>query len=268
MRDTIYYMLLAALAAAATSAYAARTPDGVVPNKQLGIVEPVLGDYTGNWNTELTPSDQDDISRYDLTGSIMRVAIGDDRRLGLRFYANAAAADRDDVLDLLGFGCNSAVGRLEELNRRDEGGTQVVQGIFDFDWGRCPSRVHAVASNKLIVEFAQDGVDGDRVARLMLLRKVRGDYKVYAKIDGRRQEVKVRTRDDGDIPGRTELEICVNEHGELKCFPQQEKTRLFGLPVPFPGATVVWWTRKTPRLDVEKDKALLYHEGVYVRTAQ
>jgi hypothetical protein len=251
---------------------AAPASAGRVPAPMLETAHKFSGDYGGNWNTELTDSDVDDISRYDLADSVMRLAVDEGNRLTVRFFFDPGAAAQNRTLDLLGFGCNSNIGPLLEMGQHEaEDGTLVTRATFDFDWGRCPSRVHSVATTKLHVELVESLVEEtarrEQAVRLQLLRKVQGDYQVYASVDGKRQPVEVRPKEGG---GGTlynpALEYCTqDEYGESTCVTQRSELKVSGAPVPLPGATVLWWTRKTPNLKVEKGAKLLYHEAVYTR---
>jgi hypothetical protein len=251
--------------------HAAGVRDGVVPERDLPRLMPLLGDYRGQWNSELTETAVDDISRYELDNPVMRLFLDADNRLGVQFFLDADAAKNGQPLDLLGFGCRSRVGPLIELktaSAKDGAAPIVVEASFDFDWGRCPSRLHAVPTNDLRMQVALDPVDGEVEVRLTLVRKVQGDYRAYATRDGYRREVKVRPKPEGGgSVYHPALEYCVeNEKGEIEaCFDQESDVRGFVVPFPFPGASAVWYTRKTPSIKVEKGKKLIYHEALFTR---
>lgn len=265
MKPSIGVLLVIALAGPVHGA----VKNGAVPKSMMEAVRPFLGDYRGNWNTEMSESDVDDISRYDLSDSVMRLSLDENRRLAIAFYLDPGAAAQNQPLDLLGYGCKSSTGPLLDIDQGTAAdGTPVIHLVFDFDWGRCPSRVHAVKSTKLHMELIEDAAEDSYAARLTILRKVQGDYQVYAKVDGKSVPVEVRPSSKGDgtlyNPG---LEYCTeDELGEKTCFSESERTTVGALPGPvMPGATVFWWTHKTPRLKVEKGKQLRHHEAVYVR---
>ena len=59
-----------------------------------------LGDYVGQWNTEVTADPYDDISRYDLEESVMRLhRVDGELRLTFFLDAEAAAADPSVPVD-------------------------------------------------------------------------------------------------------------------------------------------------------------------------
>ena len=268
MRTKLNSWLVAALMLHQASALARPPADGIVPERMRTVIGEFLGDYRGNWNTELTESEVDDISRYDLSDSVMRLSLDADHRLGVTFYLDPGAAAANQPLDLLGYGCNSKVGKLLDLDQRSAAdGTAVTRATFGFDWGRCPNRVHSVAGTTLQVELAENAAEQTRAARLTLLRKVQGDYQVYAKVAGQRHPVEVRQKQDGSGSlYNPQLEYCTqDELGEERCVTRRSEVKVVGAPLPFPGASVLWWTRKTPSLKVEKGKTLLYHEAVYTR---
>jgi len=268
MRITAFALLVAAMVLQSTQASAVATPDGAVPGAMREGLGPFLGDYRGNWNTEMTESEVDDISRYDLSDSVLRLSMDAEHRLRVEFFIDPGAAQQNLPLDLLGYGCQTRIGPLRDMDRQKaEDGTVVIRASFDFDWGRCPSRVHSVAGTRLNLELAASQAEAQLAARLTLLRKVQGDYQVYAKINGERQPVRVRPKENGDGSlYHPELEYCVeDELGEESCYSQRSEVKVIGAPAPFPGATVLWWTKKTPSLTVEKGKKLLYHEALYTR---
>ncbi len=252
-----------------TSAVPAKPTEGAAPENMRATLRSFVGDYRGNWNTELTESDVDDISRYDLSDSVMRLSLQPDNSIVIRFFLNPAAAVDDKPLDLLGYGCRSGVGALRDLSQGQAAdGTRVVHAVFDFDWGRCPSRVHAVPGTKLHVELIEDAEQDIYAARLTLLRRVQGDYQTYAKIDGQRRPVEVRrSKDRRGTLYHPELEYCLEDDlGETECFRESDRTTVGAAPGPIqPGVTVFWWKRKTPSLRVEKGRRLLYHEALYTR---
>ena len=143
----------------AATAFAATIKNGVVPKNQIESLRPYLGDYEGQWNSSVTDDLSDGISRYKLENPVMRSSLDAQNQLRVQFYFDAASAQLNDELDLLGFGCHSKVGNLLELDtakppKGSPNGTpaepyQVFAARFDFEWGNCPARVYAVPSNNL-----------------------------------------------------------------------------------------------------------------------
>ena len=246
-------------------AAADRVKDGVVPKRDVSRVTPFLGDYEGHWDTS--------VSRYDLEQPVMRLALDSRNQLTVQFYMDSVAASRGEPLDLLGFGCQSKVGpllRLEFPGRPPAAGElrSEFEASFDFDWGRCPSRVYAVPSNDLKLSMAENPATHEYVATLKLLRSVSADDKVYAVSGKERREVIVRPKaGGGGSVYNPELEYCVkNELGEIeKCFAQKSELKTYLIPFPFPGMSAVWYTKKTPQLKVEKGVKFEYHEAVFRR---
>ena len=246
-------------------AAADRVKDGVVPKRDVSRVTPFLGDYEGHWDTS--------VSRYDLEQPVMRLALDSRNQLTVQFYMDSVAASRGEPLDLLGFGCQSKVGpllRLEFPGRPPAAGElrSEFEASFDFDWGRCPSRVYAVPSNDLKLSMAENPATHEYVATLKLLRRVSADDKVYAVSGKERREVIVRPKaGGGGSVYNPELEYCVkNELGEIdKCFAQKSELKTYLIPFPFPGMSAVWYTKKTPQLKVEKGVKFEYHEAVFRR---
>jgi hypothetical protein len=258
-------VLLPLLCGFAFGAAADRVKDGSVPQRDVARVSPYLGDYEGHWDTA--------VSRYELEQPVMRLALDARNRLTVQFSMDSVAAARGEPLDLLGFGCQSKVGALLTLEfprastAADELHTQ-FDASFDFDWGRCPSRVYAVRSNDLKLSLAESPDNHEYVATLKLLRRVSADDKVYAVSGKERREVIVRPKaGGGGSVYHPELEYCVtNELGEIdKCFAQESELKRFLVPFPFPGMSGVWYTKKTPQLKVEKGVKFEYHEAVFRR---
>ena len=266
------FAFLCSVVLIAPCAMGAKVDDGAISKGDLARVAPLAGDYAGRWDSEVTENVYDDISRYELDDPVMRLTIDEERRPRVAFYLDPESAAAGEELDLLGFGCRSRVGELLTLDfpksKTDEGLPVLLHATFDFDWGMCPSRVHAVSSNDLQLAVSENPTDGEYVARLKLLRNVQADHKVYVTEDGRRREVKVRPKEGGrDSLYHPQMEYCVqNDVGETEaCFSQKSEVKRYIVPFPFPGLSALWYTKKTPKLEFEKGRKLEYHEAVFRR---
>jgi hypothetical protein len=237
-----------------------------------------LGDYVGQWNTEVSADEYDDISRYELKESVMRLALSEEGTLRMAFFLDRDAAAANQPLDLLGFGCGSQVGELLSLGLVDavdavdsEGsdGSEptytVLEASFDFDWGNCPSRVYAFAANDLKMELALNPVDREYVARLSLLRKLQPANQTYMTQDGQRRRVVIRKKSGGTLY-RPAHEYCVvNDVGETEeCFDRRSEVKHLVVPFPLPGLSAVWWTSRD-KIEVVEGRQALYHEAVFRR---
>ena len=243
-----------------------------------------LGDYLGQWNTEVSADEYDDISRYELKESVMRLTLSEEGTLRMMFFLDREAATANEPLDLLGFGCESRVGELLSLRLFDEVGSvdvddsddsansdgsqptyTILEASFDFDWGNCPSRVYAFAANDLKMELALNPVDREYVARLSLLRKLQPANQTYMTQDGQRRRVVIRKKSGGTLY-RPAHEYCVvNEIGETEaCFDRRSEVKHIVVPFPLPGLSAVWWTSRD-KIEVVEGRQALYHEAVYRR---
>ena len=240
-----------------------------------------LGDYVGQWNTEVSADEYDDISRYELKESVMRLTLSEEGTLRMMFFLDREAATANQPLDLLGFGCESRVGELLSLRLLDEVGSvelddsansdgsepiyTVLEASFDFDWGNCPSRVYAFAANDLKMELALNPVDREYVARLSLLRKLQPANQTYMTQDGQRRRVVIRKKSGGTLY-RPAHEYCVvNEVGETEaCFDRRSEVKHIVVPFPLPGLSAVWWTSRD-KIEVVEGRQALYHEAVFRR---
>lgn len=264
------------LVAAMSGVSAESLRDGAVPKRVATKIAPLMGDYTGQWSTELTENVYDDISRYRLEEPVLRLSLDQERRVRLSFYMDVEEAEAGQALDLLGFGCRSAVGPmltvdLPKVTRADASTPHtVLSGTFDFDWGNCPSRVYAQDNNDLHVDVAFDPAKQQYVAHLKLLRSVQPVAKVYAQTKEGRREVKVRPKANGSRSVyNAELEYCVlNEVGETEaCFPRKSELKTYLVPFPLPGFTALWYTQKTPKLTVDQGTKMQYHEADFRRAS-
>ncbi len=266
--------LVAVLMCTAGSASAATIKNGIVPKNQVAAVKPYLGDYEGQWNSSVTADVSDGISRYTLENPVMRLSLDGSNQLRVQFYIDAASAQLNDELDLLGFGCRSKVGDLLELDMtKPPKGTptepyQVFAARFDFDWGNCPARVYAVPSNDLEFALLIDPTARQYLAQLRLLKRVQADGKIVVEEKGVQRTVKVRPK--ASDPGSMydpKMEYCVlNEVGEIeKCFDRESELKRFIVPFPFPGLSAVWWTKNSPNLKVVPGVKKTYHEAVFHR---
>ena len=255
---------MVAIGTVAIGATAGTVRDGTLPKSDAESFAAFLGDYSGQWRSEVTDNVYDDISRYRLEEPVMRLSMNDDRRVRVTFFMDAEAAKSGEALDLLGFGCHSAVGDLLTFKTTRGGMT----ASFDFDWGQCPSRVYAVKSNDLALEIVGDREKREYVAHVTLLKSIKPDDKVYAttKTEGKR-EVKVRPKAGDSRLYNAELEYCVvDDLGETQaCFARESEVKKYLVPFPFPGLTALWYTKKTPALTVEHGTKREYHEADFRR---
>lgn len=228
-----------------------------------------LGDYVGQWNSEASTDPYDDISRYDLSESVMRLG-RNGGNLELTFFLNAETAAAGEALDLLGFGCKSKVGEMLTLQEHEPAATDqlqtVIDATFDFDWGNCPTRVYAFATNDLRLELAVNPIDLEYVARLSLLHKLQPANQAYLSRDGEKQRVVVRKKEGGTLYHPAHEYCVVNEVGETQaCFDRRSEVKHIVVPFPLPGASAVWWTSRD-KVEIVEGRRALYHEAVYRRS--
>jgi hypothetical protein len=274
MKRRSRWMVIAALIGCAALDGSANTVrNGVVSKHDATALARFVGDYSGQWRSELTDNVYDDISRYELKAPVMRLAIDDARRPSLTFFMDADAASANEPLDLLGFGCHSKVGPLLKFDATPTTGKSaspaVLHASFDFDWGKCPSRVYAVPSNDLNVEIRVDDDAREYVAHVTLLRSQRPDDKIIANTSEGKREVKIRPKAGDSRLYNPEQEYCVlNALGETEaCFPRESEVKTYLVPFPFPGFTALWYTKKTPELSVQHGAPVRqYHEADFRRS--
>ena len=228
-----------------------------------------LGDYLGQWNTEVSADEFDDISRYELKESVMRLELSAEGTLRMVFFMDSQAAAANDRLDLLGFGCKSEVGELRSLELIDAPDATsphtVLKASFGFDWGNCPSRVYAFASNDLQLELALNPVDREYVARLSLLRKLQPANQTYITQGGERRRVVIRKISGGTLYRPAHQYCVVNEVGETEaCFDRRSEVKHLVVPFPLPGLSAVWWTSRD-KIEIVEGQQALYHEAVFRR---
>lgn len=262
------------------SAGAAAIEHGVVPKNRVASVTPLLGDYEGQWNAAVTGEVTDGISRYELENPVLRLSLDAANKLRVQFFMDPASAQQNDELDLLGFGCHSQVGDLLELDLPKSPKEHTVEPYplltarLDFDWGNCPSRVHAVPSNDLELALLVDSAQQQYIVELRLLKRVQGDDKIVIEDKGVQRVVKVRRKaSDPGSPGQNgslyapTMEYCVlNELGEAEqCFDRESELKRYIVPFPFPGFSALWYTKQSPNLKVVPGMKFVYHEAVFHR---
>jgi hypothetical protein len=229
------------------------------------VIQPLLGDYEGQWTTEASRGDFDDISRYDLTESVLRI-MTQDGQIHLSFYLDQDAAARSQPLDLLGFGCKSQVGEMLNYTLTEPSLKEVntvLRAEFAFDWGKCPSRVWAFPSNRLHLQLAVNSIDGENVVYLSLLRRLVPQNQTYIERDGERHRVVIRPVAGGTLYNPKQQFCVVNEVGETEeCFERHEEIKHFVVPFPIVGASALWWTHRD-KVSIVKGQRALYHEAVY-----
>lgn len=263
------------LACVALSVAAASIKNGTVPKHLVARMTPFLGDYQGEWSSSVTQDVSDGISRYKLDNPVLRLSLDTTNRLRIQFYIDPASARIEDELDLLGFGCRSKVGDLLEfaMTKPPKQPTvapyQVFAARLDFDWGNCPSRVHAVPSNDLQLSLLVDPSSQQYVIRLQLLKRVQGDSKIVVEDEGVQRVVKVRPKatDPGSLYA-PKMEYCVlNELGEIEqCFDRETELKRYIVPFPFPGISALWYTKNSANLKVIPGVKKTYHEAEFYRS--
>ena len=273
MRAVMLAAVLAAMGVAG-AVDAASIKQGVVPKDRVAAVVPYLGDYQGQWNSSVAEGVTDGISRYSLENPVLRLSLDAGNRLRVQFFMDLASARQDDALDLLGFGCHSKVGDLLELDlakppKKLTGEPyQVLAARLDFDWGNCPSRVHAVPSNDLELALLVDPAEQQYVARLQLLKRLQADNTIVVEDKGVRRVVKVRRKasDPGSLYAPN-MEYCVaNAVGEIEqCFDRETELKRYIVPFPFPGFSALWYTKNSENLKVIPGVKKTYHEAVFHR---
>ena len=200
----------------ATAAVAASIQNGVVPKNRLASVTPYLGDYEGQWNSSVTGdvSDGDQPLRARKSGDAFIARCR--QPIARAVLHGPASAQLNDELDLLGFGCRSRVGDLLELDvpkppkETTADPYPVLTARLDFDWGNCPSRVHAVPSNDLELALLMDPARQEYVVELRLLKRVQGDDKIVIEDEGVQRVVKVRRKESD--PAR-----CTHRRWNIAC---------------------------------------------------
>ena len=262
------------LTCVALSVAAASIKNGAVPKNLIARVTPFLGDYQGEWSSSVAQDVSDGISRYKLDNPVLRLSLDTSNRLRVQFYIDPASARLEDELDLLGFGCRSKVGDLLELamtkppKQLTADSYPVFAARLDFDWGNCPSRVHAVPSNDLHLSLLVDPTSQQYVIRLQLLKRVQGDSKIVVEDHGVQRVVKVRPKaaDPGSLYDPN-MEYCVlNELGEIEqCFDRETELKRYIVPFPFPGFSALWYTKNSANLKVIPGVKKTYHEAVFHR---
>ena len=267
-------VVMLVLSCVVLSVSAASIKNGTVPKNLVARVTPFLGDYQGEWSSSVAQDVSDGISRYKLDNPVLRLSLDATNRLRVQFYIDPASARLGDELDLLGFGCRSSVGDLLEFDMAKPPKQptaepyQVFAARLDFDWGNCPSRVYAVASNDLQLSLQVDPTSQQYVIRLQLLKRVQGDSKIVVEDRGVQRVVKVRPK--ASDPGSMydpKMEYCVlNELGEIEqCFDRETELKRYIVPFPFPGFSALWYTKNSPNLKVIPGVKKTYHEAVFHR---
>lgn len=267
---------LFALLIVAAHVHATKVRDGQVPKKDRALVETLLGDYRGSWEGEQSGDPSDFISHDHLGEIIARLEMDAAARLRLSFLRIAEDGGPGKELDLLGFGCNSSVGALRELEVEQlalsgaEEKLPHLSATFDFDIGRCKTRVDPSQSSNLHLELIEDPSSQEYKLQLSLLRTVRVASELYAQTPQGRVKVTPKVKEGGTLY-HPKLEYCYEDFdGKEVCFEQSKERKDLLLPVPLPGHYGVfygWNTVHRPKIERETDTVREYHRGDFSKKA-
>ena len=220
------------------------------------------GDYEGSFATALSPQRDDDLNscppqQSDCPGAdnplvdiILRLA-NSSGELRASFYRSP---EDSAPLDLLGRGCGTQVGKLEDLSRDNTLPDQRYTARFalNIDNRLCAGRLRPTSSHHMLVRLFEDA-QGARSAEVVIDKSVTSSNYMYVKEDGVERRVRMDINNVPDNARRGGYRVCIeDEMGEFsRCVLTDKELKNFFLPVPVPGgvaANYTWWYDLTPNL--------------------
>jgi hypothetical protein len=228
-------------------------------------VDLFLGSYEGSFATALSPQPEDDLNfeacaakaqgceePYNpLVDIVLRLSRDARGNLAAGFYRNT---DSSTPLDLLGRGCGTRVGALENLSRNT---TQVDQRYtarftLHVDNRLCAGRLRPTSSHFILLDLYESREHDRRIEARIDKAVVDKNY-LYVKEDGVERRVRIDLNNMPDIARRGRYRVCIeDDEGEFtRCVMTDKELKQIFLPVPLPGgvgANYTWWHSLTPNL--------------------
>ncbi|MFB3103612.1 MAG: hypothetical protein ACE1ZA_01685, partial [Pseudomonadales bacterium] len=237
---------------------------GCIPMGPTNVVAKTqndLGLYRGYFATALTPDPSDDLNynpcdervadctrhQAPLIDILLRLSENDEGRLRATFFSGLADLQAGVPLDLLGRGCGSRVGSLEEFNAgKNDSKRWTARFALNVRNRTCLGKLRPTSSHFLVVEMIQESDSIGPSIDVLIDKRVVDKNFLYIKEKGRQRRVKIDVANTQGEGRRARYRICVeNELGEFEqCVLTDKQLKSFALPIPVPGGVAVnysWW---------------------------
>lgn len=237
-------------------------------------LEPYLGLYLGSFESALTPDPDDDLNHnpcnpetrdcsvhqdplIDILLVLSRDAKG---RLVATFYRSETQVRSGRPLDLLGRGCGTTVGALEQLTGPDqeEGVRWVARFDLDVESRACLGKLRPTSDHFLLIRGLEAGEDGEPWVEVAIDKSVASRNYLYVKEDGVQRRVRLDLDNTQGTGRRASYRVCIEDDlGDFsRCVVTDRKLKQFALPLPVPGGVAVnytWWYDLFPNLKRTRD---------------
>ncbi len=238
------------------------------PTNVVAKTQNDLGLYRGYFATALTTDPSDDLNynpcddqvadctrhKAPLVDILLRISENDEGRLQATFFRNLADLQAGVPLDLLGRGCGSRVGSLEEFQAgRNDLKRWTARFALNVRNRTCLGKLRPTSSHFLVVEMIRGSDSFGPTIDVLIDKRVVDKNYLYIKEKGRERRVKVDVANTQGEGRRARYRVCVeNALGEFEqCVLTDKQLKSFALPVPVPGGVAVnysWWTTLYPNL--------------------
>ena len=226
--------------------------------------------YRGSFASALTPDPDDDLNFNRCDERVSDCAehadplkdillkIERDRRGQVRadFYRSSSDLEAGRALDLLGRGCGTRIGKIEDVKRhkaREEQGELTARFDLDVENRLCHGKLRPTSTHFMLVTLDRDPESGEPTAQVRIDKGVVSKNYLYIKEDGERRRVRMDLDNTQGKGRRARYRICKeNALGEFnECVVTDKQLKNFGFPLPVPGGAAVsytWWYDLYPNL--------------------
>jgi|GEM_PF-3790892 len=249
---TALMLLLAFVGCAGSGSHAG--PDGVAR---------FTGNYEGSFASALSAEISDDLNACDsssrecpeahepLVDIILRLGESSDGTLTAAFYQHP----RDQQpMDLLGRGCGTRVGKLQQLDSDSTLPDQKYTARFALiiENRLCAGRLRPTSTHHMLVKLFETA-DGERSAEVLIDKSVTSANYMYVKEDGVERRVRIDVDNSPENARRGPYRVCIQDDtGDYsRCVMTDKEMKQFFLPVPVPGgvaANYTWFYDLSPNL--------------------
>jgi hypothetical protein len=254
----------------------------------------LVGLYRGSFDSALTEDPADDLNfnpcerdhrgcqthHAPLADVLLEVARTPDAGLEVRFYRSPAEREQGRPLDLLGDGCGTRLGRIEDLTRHDDdaGRRWTATAPLTANNRLCLGRLRPTSNHHLQLSW-YDAVEGsaDEAGRgaleVLIDRRVTDANYLYVEEDGVRRRVRIDLDNTQSQGPNARYRVCMEDAlGEYtRCVMTDRDLKQVLLPVPLPGGAAVsytWWHQLSPRLRSTRGLYRLeQHRGIFAAVA-
>jgi hypothetical protein len=233
-----------------------------------------LGLYVGSFESALTPDPDDDLNynpcnadtrdcsvhQDPLIDILLDLSLDPKGRLAAAFYRSETQLRSARPLDLLGRGCGTSVGALEQLTGEEKDSGVRWAARFDLDVASraCLGKLRPTSDHFLVLRGLTDAEFAEPLLEVAIDKAVVSQNYLYVKENGVRRRVRLDLDNTQGSGRRAQYRVCIEDDlGDFsRCVVTDKTLKQFALPLPVPGGVAVnytWWYDLFPNLKRTRD---------------